>query len=114
MIVSPMKPQDDMTAAADGPLLVMVKGPIGALPFGGALVLGSQGIIERRVNGAGGIAVVVLEITDQELQQGQPQVVRIPGTAAEEIGEVAGIDAGEFQGRQLGQGLASWGHDEEV
>ena len=103
-----------MIASLDGPLLVMVEMPIDALELPCAFVLGCQGIIESQIKRAGRIAVVPLEITDDEFEQGQAQVVGVPGTDAEEVSEVAGIDAGEFQGGELGQGLASWRHDKEV
>src|SRR3954454_9917679 len=110
----PMNAQDDMTAGLDGSLLVMIEMPIDTFESASPFVLGSQGIIDGQVEGAGGIAVAFLEITDHEVEQGQTQVVRVPGTDAEEVSQVAGIDAGQFQGGQLSQGLAAWCHDKEV
>ena len=42
------------------------------------------------------------------------EVMDIPGAAAEEIGEVAGIDAVQLLEREFGQGLAAWRDDEQV
>ena|ERR1700730_10482204 len=103
-----------MIASLDGPLLVMVEMPIDALESAGGFVFWCQGIIESQINRAVGSAVARLEISDDEFQQGQAQVVGVPGTDAEEVSEVAGINAWEFQGGELGQGLASWRHHKEV
>src|SRR5260370_19336384 len=98
----PMNAQDDMTAGLDGLLAVMIEMPSDAVEAARRFVLGSQGIINGQINRTGGIAAVTsLEIVDDELEQRQPQVVGDPGADAEEIGEVAGIDAGKFQGGQL-------------
>src|SRR4051812_42585764 len=100
----PMNAEDDMTAGLDGSLLVMVEMPIDALEPACPFVLGRQGIIDGQVDRAGGLpAVASLEISEDELEQGQAQVIGVPGADAEEVGEVAGIDAGQFQGCQLGQ-----------
>src|SRR6185312_4233302 len=111
---SPMNAQDDMIAGLDGPLLVMIEVPIDALELACASVLLRQGVIKSQINGAGWIAVVSLEITDNELEQGQTQVVGVPGTDAEEVRQIAGIDARKFESGQLCQGLPSWRDDEKV
>ena len=98
----------------NGPLLVVIEMPIDALEFVGALILGSQGIIAGQINRRARIGVACPEIADQEAQQGQPQIVGLPGTDAEEISEIAGIDALKFQGSELGEGLAPGSDDEEI
>ena len=57
-----MNAQDDRIGGLDGPLLVMIEMPINTLQPLGALVLGSQGIIECEINGAERIAATPLEI----------------------------------------------------
>src|SRR4051794_4293219 len=92
----------------------MVEMPIDALQLTRALVLWGQGVIDGQVDGQGRLGVVCLEVAEDEGHQRQAQVVGIPGADAKEIGEVAGIDTGQFQGRQLGQSLAPRGDDEQV
>src|ERR1051325_10403932 len=95
-------------------LLVMVEVPIDTFESACPFVLGGQGIVDGKINGTGRIAVASLEISDDELEQGKPQVIRVPGADTKEVSEVAGIDARQFQGGQLRQGLAARRHDEEV
>jgi hypothetical protein len=81
-----------MIAGADGPLGLVVEEPIDRFEF---------------------VALVGFQVVQQRGDQGQAEVVGIPGADAEEVGEVAGIDAVEFLSRQFGEGLAAW-RDEEV
>src|SRR5271156_6016777 len=110
----PMNAKDDMTAGLDRSMLVVIEMPIDAVEPASAFVLGSQGIIDGQINSAERITVASLEITDDELEQRQPEVVGVPGADAKEVSEVAGIDAGKFQGGQLCQGLAARRDDEKV
>jgi hypothetical protein len=111
---SPMNAEDDVITGLDGPLLVMIELPINALQLTGGFVFLRQGIIQSQIKGAGRIAIVAFEISNDEFKQGQTQVVGIPRADAEEVGQVAGIDAWQFEGGELGQGFAAWGHDEEI
>jgi hypothetical protein len=42
---------------------------------------------------------------EQEDEERNPQVIRFPGADPEEVGQIAGIDAVEFDGGQLGERL---------
>src|SRR5271166_2777796 len=114
MKISPMNAEDDVTAAPDGSLVVMIEMPIDRLKSVRALVLGGQGIVQGKVHGQALEFGVLLEIAEDEVDQGVAEVVRFPGADAEEIGEVAGIDAVEFQGSQLAKSLAPGCGDQKV
>ena len=44
----------------------------------------------------------------------QPQIVRVPGTDAEEISQIAGIDAGEFESGELRKVLRRGANDQKI
>jgi len=92
----------------------VIEMPIDALEIAGSLALGSQGIIASPINRGVRIGVAFPEIPDQDAQQGQPQIVGLPGTDAKEISEIAGVDALQFQSSELGEGLAPGSDDEEI
>src|SRR5271166_5443087 len=101
MKISPMNAEDDVTAAPDGSLVVMIEMPIDRLKSLRALVLGGQGIVQGEVQGQALEFGVLLEIAEDKVKEGESDIFGLPGADAEEIGEVAGIDAFEFQGREL-------------
>src|SRR5712692_9657576 len=55
-----------------------------------------------------------LEIVQDKIEQRQTEVIGIPRADTQEIGEIAGIDALQFEFGQFGEGLASWSHDDQV
>src|SRR5262249_39301937 len=114
MKLAPMNAQDDVIATPDRPPLVMVEMPIDALELACALILVGQGVIHSQVDGQGLAGVVALEVAEDQFSQREANVVGIPGADAEEIGEVAGIDARQFEASELGERLASGSHAEAV
>jgi hypothetical protein len=103
-----------VTAALDGWLAVVIEMPIDALKSVRRLVFVGQGIVEGKVYGQLVQVRVFVEISEDRSDEGQSYIVGFPGADAEEIGEVAGINAIALLLRELCQCFASWCDDEEV
>jgi hypothetical protein len=114
MKIAPMNAQDDVTAGLDITMTIMVEVPIDTFQLACGFVFGRQGIINGQEDGQRLVGDAPLEISDDEFDEGKAEVVGIPRANAEEVGEVAGIDAVEFLACEFGQGFAAWCNDEEI
>ena len=47
------------------------------------------------------------QIVQEKFEEVDPEILIVPGADAKEVSQVAGIDAIEFLGGQLGQGFAT-------
>jgi hypothetical protein len=112
--VSPGNTQGKMIAGTDGAFGLVVEEPIDGFEMSCAFVLGGQGIIKDQKQGDGLVTLARFQVVQESDDQGQTDVVGIPGADAEEVSEITGIDAIEFLGSQFGQRLAAWRDDQEV
>src|SRR5208337_3361440 len=103
-----------MIASLDGPVAFMIEVPIHGFELAGGLILVGQRIIDEQVQWLGAAVVMSLEVIQDKFENMDAEVQIVPGADAEEVREIAGIDAVEFLSGQLGEGLASWGHDQQV
>src|SRR5216684_3552675 len=103
-----------MIAGLDGPVAFMIEVPIHGFQLAGGFVFVGQGIIDEQIQRFGAALVVGLEVVEDEFEDRDAKIQIVPRADAEEVGKVARIDAVEFLRGQLGEGFASWGHDQEI
>ena len=103
-----------MIAGLDHMMTFMIEVPIDGFERAGSPVLVGQGVVDEHIQRFGAGLVMLPQIVQEKFEEVDPEILIVPGADAKEVSQVAGIDAIEFLGGQLGQGFATARHDEEV
>ena len=96
-----------MIAGLDHMMTFMIEVPIDGFERAGSPVLVGQGVVDEHIQRFGAGLVMLPQIVQEKFEEVDPEILIVPGADAKEVSQVAGIDAIEFLGGQLGQGFAT-------